>query len=1101
MSDVLKCVSCDTENPRDNKFCGSCGAKLPLVCASCGTEIPSGNKFCGQCGTAIDADNESGASPTVAPPESEDIAEAEAERRQLTVMFCDLADSTALSEKLDPEDLREVISNYQNTCTGLIKKYDGYIARFMGDGILIYFGYPIASEDAAERAVRSGLEIITAIQEIEPAENYKLQVRLGIATGLVVAGDIIGEGAAEEHAVLGMTPNLAARLQSIAEPNTLVISTTTRELTGGFFDYHDMGRHELKGISELEQAWQVIGEKETSGRFEAASEKGITPLVGREEEISLLVNRWQRAIEGDGQVAILFGEAGVGKSRIIDGFLKRIMESSRRAIYLSCSPFHVNSAFYPLTQCFQRVMGIHPGDSKDQRVAKMEKFIGDLDLELNSIAPPMAAILIESTESPYPPLSGTPEQIKNQIFEAIFKMLEAQCALRPTLFIVEDTHWIDPSTQEFLDQLIPQLRRLSVLLIVAARPSFAADWSGHPHVTTLMLNRLSRSDSLAMVGNVTAGKALPEEVVAQIIERTDGIPLFVEELTKTVLESELLIEQNDQYALSGTLSDLAIPNSLQDSLMARLDNLAPVKEVAQLASVIGRTFSEQLLAAVSPLDDDQLSSSLGELISAELIFKNGLPPNVSYEFKHALVQRAAYTSLLKSTRHRHHLRIAEMLEESFSEVVETEPELLAHHYTAAEVFDKAASYWQKAGQRASTRWAYKEATVHFEHGLEAIEKLAESDDRAALEIELLTELVAGQRILDRFDAALKTLDRAEKIATQYERFEDLALIHYYRGSIYFPLGNIERCLEEHELARQNARKASSPENEARALSGLADAYFLRGRLISANEHFGECLSLIQDNNLTWNISSNLAMYGHTKLYLLDLENGLKDTEEAVDIAIAANNLRGEMIARGSCGAKILFDMARYDEAQTQCEHALDIAQRLSAHRFEPVNHVILAKIHALRGDVDKAIEIAEEGVETSHKTAFHYTGPMALGALATVSTDTDVIYQAFSEAEETLKEDCVGHNYLWFYRDAIDVCLKLEDWDNLEKYACAAEEYTLNEPLPWMDILVARGRTLSAFHQNPKDQKLLENLADIKSRLVAANFISILPAVDAALEA
>ncbi len=668
------------------------------------------------------------------------------------------------------------------------------------------------------------------------------------------------------------------------------------------------------------------------------------------------------------------------------------------------------------------------------------------------------------------------------------------------LFIVEDTHWIDPSTQEFLEQLIPQLRRLRVLLIVAARPSFAADWSGHPHVTTLMLNRLSRSDSVAMMRNVTAGKSLPDEVVAQIIERTDGIPLFVEELTKTVLESELLIEEEDQYILGGTLSDLAIPNSLQDSLMARLDKLAPVKEVAQLASVIGRTFSEQLLAAVSPLNDEQLANSLDELINSELIFKSGLPPNVVYEFKHALVQRAAYTSLLKSTRHRHHLRIAETLEESFANLVETEPEILAHHYTGADIFDKAAIFWKKAGQRASTRWAYKEATGHLEHGLEVIEKLSQSDEKAALEIELLTELVAGQRILDRFDAALKTLDRAEEIATQYDRFEDLALIHYYRGSIYFPLGNIEGCLAEHELARQNARKANSPENEARALSGLADANFLRGRLISANAHFGECLSLIQENNLTWNISTNLAMYGHTKLYLLDLENGLNDNQEAIKIALTTNNQRGEMIARGSCCAKILFDMARYDEAQAQCEQALEIAQRLSAHRFEPVNNVILAKIHALRGDVGKAIQIAEEGVETSRNTAFHYTGPMALGALATVLTDTNLIYQAFAEAEETLKEDCVGHNYLWFYRDAIEVCLRLEDWDTLEKYAQAAVDYTQVEPLPWMNILVDRGRALSAYYQNPKDKKSLENLAEIKSNLLAANFISILPAVEEALE-
>ncbi|MBT3991633.1 MAG: AAA family ATPase [Rhodospirillaceae bacterium] len=1114
MAEVLECASCKSENPQGNKFCGNCGEKLPLGCSSCGHPLPSGSKFCGQCGTpaeqssAATTDAEKTNEPAL-PADTRSVSqsgEQEAERRQLTVMFCDLANSTALSEKLDPEDLREVITIYQNACTEQIKRYDGYIARFMGDGILIYFGYPIASEDAAERAVHAGLEIINAIKKIKLDQSidqdFDLEVRLGIATGLVVAGDIIGEGAAEEHAVLGMTPNLAARLQSIAAPNSLVISANTRELTGGFFEYTDLGKHDLKGITEPEQAWQVDGAKVTASRFEAASEKGVTPLVGRDEEISLLLNRWQRAIDGEGQVAILFGEAGVGKSRIVDGFLNRIKaegQVDRNAIFLSCSPFHSNSAFYPLIQCLRRVMGIEVEDKVSERAAKMETFLSALLLDLEEFCPKLGAILFETDENPYPALAGTADQIKHQIFTAIASLLNAQCALRPTSFIVEDAHWIDPSTLEFLDTLIDQLRQTRVLLVIAARPSFASEWGGQPHVTTLMLNRLSRSDSITMVTNVTGGKAFPEEVIAQIIERTDGIPLFVEELTKTILESELLVEHDDHYTLAGTLSDLAIPSSLQDSLMARLDKLAPVKEVAQLAAVIGRNFDEQLLASVSPLNEAELSRSLDELVASELIFKSGAPPKISYEFKHALVQNAAYTSLLKSTRHRHHLNIAETLERDFQDVVETEPEIIAHHFTEAEDHSQAANYWQKAGQRASTRWAHQEAIGHFELGLKAIGKLPESDERASRELEFLIDKVAGQRFLERYDAAFKTLDQAEKIAAQYEHFGDLSLIHYYRGSIYFPLGNINGCLEQHELARQNAQKADSPEKEANALSGLGDAYYLQGHFRSANEQFGRCVSLCRENGITQNVSTNLAMFGHTKLYLLQMEEGLEATLEAANIAVERKNLRGEMIARGSCAAKFFYDMGDYKEAQSQCEHALGIAQKLSAHRFEPINQVILAKVLALHGDFEGALKMATEAVATSRETAFRYTGPMALGALCTVLDDPDKIYAAFSEAEETLKEECVGHNYIWFYRDAIEVCLRLQDWEKMEEYAQAAEEYTREEPLPWMEIIVARGRALSELYQNPRDPSSIEKVKKVKADILDRKFLSLMPRIEEAL--
>ena len=1023
----------------------------------------------------------------------------EAERRQLTVMFCDLADSTALSEKLDPEELRNIITDYQENCTVRIEEFGGYVAKYMGDGILAYFGYPQAHEDDPERAVHAGLTIIGAMGGRELVPGLAVHVRIGVATGPVVAGDIVGEGEAKERAVLGMTPNLAARLQSLADLDCMVISAQTRSLAGGFFDYQDLGLHELKGITEPERAWRVLGESRAASRFEVIAAGGLTPIVGRDEEIALLANRWRLAKDGEGQVVILSGEAGVGKSRIVEGFRQGLKEGEHGTIMLSCSRFRAGSALYPVIECLQRVIGFEKDDAQSVKADKLEGFVRALELKPDEIVPHLWTYLFDPADAPYPLPEGDPEEMRRKTLECLLSILLAQSSHRPMIMIAEDAHWVDPSTLEFLGLLVDRLRDMRVMLLVTARPEFQSPWGGHSQVGSVNLSRLGKSDCATMVERVAGGRRLPNEVMEQIVTKTDGVPLFVEELTKMVLESGLIVETDGGYELNGPLPSLAIPASLQDSLMARLDRLASVKEVAQTAAVIGRAFSEELLGAVSPLAPGELRGALDHLVEAELILRRGLPPSMSYEFKHGLVQEAAYESLLKSKRQAWHAATAKALEKNFPDTVREEPELLAHHLGEAGLAAEAAPYWQKAARRAAEHWASAEAVSHIRQGLELIDTLPDDGERAALEVAMLIDLVAGLRILDRYDEAPEALARAQTIAESHQRDNDLSLIHYYRGNIYFPMGNIDGCLAEHSQAREKARLAGSPEKEARALSGLGDAYYMRGAMATANAHFDDCVRLARENGLASIEAANLPMRGHTQLYMNRLEAGLKDTMNAAELAEAEGNRRAEMIARGSCGAKILFDLADHSGAKRQIGRALELSGQLGMRRFEPLYHVILAKIAALEGARSEALELARRSVETSRETGLKFSGPLTLGVLALVSDDDAQRRDALEEAMSLLAAGCVSHNYLWFYRYAMEASLEAGEFDEVERFAKAAEDYTHAEPLPWANLLIARGRALAALARDGGDGETKEVLERLRAEAREAGFKAIVPAMDAAL--
>jgi len=643
-----------------------------------------------------------------APPENR------AERRQVTVMFSDLVGSTALSARMDPEDLREVISAYQNSVAETVGRFGGFVAKYMGDGVLVYFGYPQAHEDDAERAVRAGLELVAAIRDLQT--HAVLQTRVGIATGLVVVGDLIGSGASQEQAIVGDTPNLAARLQSVAEPNRVVVAESTRKLVGSLFELEDLGPQELKGISGPVRAWAAVRPASVEGRFEAMHASGLTELVGREEERDLLLRRWSKAKTGDGRVVLLSGEAGIGKSRLTAALLERLATERHTRLRYFCSPQHTDSAFYPITSQMERAAGLAHDDTAQAKLDKLDTLLAQSSMPREDVAL-FAEMLSLPNDGRYPTLELAPNLRRQRTLEALTAQVEAFAQPSPVLMIFEDAHWADPTSLEAIGRVVERIRALGVLLIVTCRPEFEPPWIGQPHVTTLTLNRLGQRDIAAMIDRVAGNKPLLASIRQDIVERTDGIPLFIEEMTKAVLEASGQ-EGAERAVASIPAPSLAVPASLHASLMARLDRLGSAKEVAQIGAVIGREFSHDLLAAVARKEEGTLQVALDGLTRAGLLFQQGAPPHATYLFKHGLVQDAAYSTLLRERRRGLHARIAEVLDTQFPEIAESQPELVARHCTEAGLIEKSAVLWAKAGRRSQSRSALVEAIAQFNRALD-----------------------------------------------------------------------------------------------------------------------------------------------------------------------------------------------------------------------------------------------------------------------------------------------------------------------------------------------------------------------------------------------
>ena len=766
----------------------------------------------------------------------------EAERRQLTVLFCDLVSSTQLSGQLDPEDLRTVVRAYQEAAAEVIQSYAGHIAQYLGDGLLVYFGYPTAHEDDARRAVHTGLGIVQAIAALNTrlAAQYGVQlaVRLGIHTGPVVVG-VMGGGGRHEHLALGETPNIAARLQGLAPANTVVISAVTARLVQGTFALEDLGTHALHGVAEPMAVSRVRDLLATPSRDEEFLTAAVPFLVGREEESGLLRRRWEQSKAGLGQVVFISGEAGIGKSALVEALRAQVRAEGLPRIAFRCSPYHTNSALYPMITHIERLLQYAPDDSSATRLAKLEAGLRSYDLPLVEVVPLLAGLLsVPLPAERYAALTLTPQQQKQQTLDTLVAWLAAEAERQPVLVAWEDLHWADPTTLEVLGLVIEQAPTVPMLHVLTYRPAFSPPWPPRSHMTPLVLNRLERPQVEALITQRAGGKTLPAEVVQYIVAKTDGVPLYVEELTKMLLASPLLREETDRYVLTGPLRTVAIPDTLQDALMARLDQLKRAKEVAQLGAVLGREFAYELLQAIAPQDEDTLQAGLAQLVAAELLYQRGRPPRARYIFKHALIQDAAYASLLKRTRQQVHQQIAQVFAARFPALAETQPELVAHHYTAAGCAEQAVVYWQRAGQQASEHSAHVEAISHVTTGIELLKTLPATPEHTQHALTLYIALGAALQVTKGHAApeVEHAYTQARALCQQVGETPELVPVLFGLWRYYIARPQFQTARDLGETLLRLAQPADDPALSAIAHYALGTTWLWLGALPAARTH-------------------------------------------------------------------------------------------------------------------------------------------------------------------------------------------------------------------------------------------------------------------------
>jgi len=955
------------------------------------------------------------------------LQSSDAERRQLTVLFCDLVDSTVLSSQLDPEDLRAVVRAYQEVCAKVIARFEGYIAQYLGDGLLVYFGWPQAHEDDAQRAVRAGLGIVEAMRglntRLEQERGVHLAVRLGIHTGLVVVGEV-GSGGRQEQLALGETPNLAARLQGIAIPNTLVISAATFHLLGGFFACQPLGTSLPKGLAQPIEVYQVLHESMARSRLEAAGSTSLTPLVDREQEVGLLVERWTRVKEGIGQVVLLSGEAGIGKSRLVQVLKEHVAAEPQAWLTpCQCSPYYQNTALYPMIDLLERVaLRLERDESPQQKLRKLEGFLVQYGLQLPEAVPLFAALLSLPLGTDYAPLTLSPEQQKQQTLHTLLTILLRIAAQQPVLFVMEDLHWVDPSTLELLSLLVDQGPTARILALLTFRPDFHPLWTGRSHLTQVTLHRLTSPQARELTGRVAHSKVLPAEVVEQVVTKTDGVPLFVEELTKTVLESGLLREDEDRYELRGPLPPLAIPATLHDALMARLDRLAPVKAVAQLAATLGRTFPYALLQAVASLDEGTLQTSLRQLVTAELLYQQDLPPQATYVFKHVLIQEAAYQSLLKSTRQQYHQRIAQVLEAQFPETAEAEPELLAHHYTEAGLTAQAIPYWQRAGQRASDRSAHMEAVSHFTTGIELLKTLPETPERIQQALTLYIALGAAL-LMAKGHAAPEVehaYTQARALCQQVGETPELVPVLFGLWRFYVQRSQLHMARELGETLLRLAQRTDDPALAVIAHCALGFTGFNLGMLPAACQHLEEAIALYTPDQrhapvfrMGQDPGVGCQVHAARPLWLLGYpEQALARIHEALALAHALSHPFSLAFAR--CGAAIVSQLRRDVLAvHEQAEAAVALSTEQGFPQWAGLGMSLRGWALAMQGQGEEGLAQVRQGIASFRATGAALLVPYFCTVLADVFAQLGHIedgLQALAEAQTLVEQ----HDERWW---------------------------------------------------------------------------------------
>ncbi len=981
----MHCPSCDAENSAEHKFCGQCGTPLPLTCADCAFENPVNARFCGGCGKPLHA---APAPVRNTPPP----AGRGAERRHLTVMFCDLVGSTDLSVKFDPEDLSEIIKSFQACCEAVIRRHHGYVARYMGDGLLNYFGYPTASEYDAEYAMRAGLEIIAAVSRLDPGHGIKLQTRVGIASGNVVVGDVIGEGqGSREETVVGETPNLAARLQSLAPPNSVVTSSRTRRLVGGLFEYEDLGQHSLKGFDVPVPAFLVKGESLVESRFEAARDDSKSHnIFGREAEAQRLREGWQRAVERRGQLIMICGEAGIGKSQLLEDFRASLNGDDVEVLRMYGSPHAKSTPLHPIIAQLLRAAGIKLYEPPEQQWHKLvlyceERGVGDAERPL------LASLLGIPAPAGYelPPMPP-PEQ-KFRTIQLLTGMVSRLSSHKPTIVIMEDLHWLDASSIELLDQVIQTARDRAILVLATFRPDFTPDWLNIPHAEQIDIGRLGEDAARALIVQTASGKRMPEEMCAHILRKAEGVPLYVEELTKAILESPLLQERDNEYILLGEFQPKAVPESLQDSLMARLDRMAPVKEIAQIGAVLGREFQLAVLQSVTAQPEAVVLDALRQLVDAEIIVQLKGGQDTSYLFKHALLQDSAYNALLKSRRRQLHAQVATSLKNYFRSHIEERPELLAHHYTEAEMWEEGFDAWHAASQLSLRKFAHREICDNLHRGLALCDNLGDRASRRHLEFEMRSLLGSALMVIKGpGDEEVGTAyENAVIFARQHADLENTFPVEFGLCRYHWASGELGKAVDMASALLAGSDPAADPGRYMASNVLLGISLWHQGRdeqALECLEKVCDCYRPERDAPLFFTYLMDFGVFGnfYRSLALQSLgrsEESIAAAQGALQLARELNNPHeiGFGLLANFIGATMRADYAAAIEFADEC---IEFSRAQGFPEFVALAQVCGGTAKIKNGCGDTAIEDIASSVQNWERTGFTSWLPWLYGLLA-----------------------------------------------------------------------------------------------------------------------
>jgi class 3 adenylate cyclase/tetratricopeptide (TPR) repeat protein len=988
----MRCSNCSSENPAGKRFCSECGAGLPRGCPQCDAENAPAAKFCGECGASLNAPVSTPVSEK--PPVEE--REVVGERRHLTVLFSDLVSSTAISAQLDPEEWRELVADYHRAAAEAITRFGGFVAKYLGDGVMAYFGWPEAHDNDAERAARAGLAIIDAVQALNRHDGQrsrpKLSVRVGIDSGTVV----IGKGGGSESEVFGDTANIASRVQSAAEADSVIVTPAVHRLVSGLFVVEERGTHQLKGIAQPVELYRIVRLSGARSRLAASAVRGLTPFVGRAEELGLLWNHWERASDGEGQVVFIVGEAGIGKSRLLRQFRKRLAGTPHTWNECAGAPYFQNTPFHPITDMLQQGYAERGNESDEAKLGELERDLELAGLKLAEAVPLIAPMLNVPVGEKYPPLTLSPEQKRKRLLTTLAEWLFGAARAQQLVMAVEDLHWFDASTLELMQLLVEQGATTPLLLVCTARPEFHAPWTPRAHHTHLTLNRLTARDVRELVGQVVATRALSGEAIDQVIERTGGVPLFVEEVTRAVLE------RGDAKPTARE-----IPATLHDSLIARLDRLGRAREVAHIASVIGREFSYELLLAVSSIPEDDLQSALAKLAEAELIYARGIPPEATYTFKHALIQDAAYEALLKSRRRELHRQVALAMTEKFPAMAKEQLEVVARHWTYADEAEPAIAAWRKAGDAAFERSAFKEAEEAYRRALELIRSLPESAERDARELELMSPLVQVLQAMKGWAApeAAAAAAHARSLAEKTDNLEQTVLQLFGTWTHVVATGDLNAAGALADQLLELAERDRGPAALGLAhLSQLTTRCF-RGDLRGVEQHLARGAAFFDAAcRRTIGVSAGRFGWGSLTAWML----GNADTaRDRIDQAIAtANEIKSplDMAYTHLLGSMLYLFLREPEQAARFATQSIALSEEHGFQQLATRSRMVLGRAQASLGRIDTGVGLVRSGLGNPNNVESRSVNmTLYLGWLAEAQALGGALSEALVSIEEALR--------------------------------------------------------------------------------------------------